>query len=326
MKIGNVEIAGHVVLGPMAGITCLPYREFMKGFGVGLSVSEMISDCGLSYGNKKTMHYADTSETDRPVALQLFGFDEKNTIPAIGILEREALYDILDLNFGCPVTKVVKTGAGSAWMRHPQELEEYVKAVVGASHKPVTAKIRLGFTEDEINAEDVAFRLQRAGVSAITVHCRTRSQGYSGKARYEVIEGLGERLSVPLIVSGDIFSAQDAKRALDITKGQMVMVARGGVGHPFLITQINHYLDTGELLDSPSPCQQIAYAKKYAEMMFGYKGERVGLNELRGILPHFLSGFPGYKAIRNQLACKTSTKDELFALLDGLDKRLGYEK
>ena len=325
MKIGDIEIKGHVVLGPMAGVTTLAYREFMKGFGVGLSYSEMISDCGLFYGNKKTLDYAATSAIDRPVGLQLFGFDANNSVKAVKILEANADYDILDLNFGCPVTKVVKTGAGSAWMKRPLEMEEYTKAVVEASSKPVTAKIRLGWDEDSINVFEVAERLQRAGIAALTGHCRTRAQGYSGTARYEAIAGLKEKLSIPLFVSGDIYTALDAKKAVDITKADAVMVARGGMGHPYLVTQINEYLDNGVLLENPSLKTQIGYALDFANRLIAYKGEYIAVNELRGLIPHFLSGFKGYKAIRNNIAMHVKTKEDLFAILNGLLLRVGNE-
>lgn len=323
LKVGNLVLESRVVLGPMAGITTLAYREFMKPFGVGLSFSEMISDCGIDYLNARTYEYLETSALDRPIGLQLFGFSKQNTLKAIEIIESKADYDILDLNFGCPVTKVVKTGAGSAWLKDPDALEDYLTAVCRKSTKPVSAKIRLGWDEESINVYDVAKRIERAGVSFLTVHCRTRSQGYSGVADYFAIEHLKEQLSIPLCVSGDIFDLESAKKAIEITKADAVMVARGGVGNPFLVKQIDHYLKTGEELPNPTVSQQAEWAIQYAEKLIELKGEFTAVKELRGIIPKFFSGFPGYKKVRNEIAMNVHTADHLFRVLKGILSRGG---
>ena len=320
-KIADIEIAGHVVLGPMAGYTTMAYRKFMKPFGVGLSYSEMISDCGISFGNKRTFEYLATDEEERPVGLQLFGFDIKNSRKAIQIMDENAKFDILDLNFGCPVTKVTKTGAGSSWLRVPEKMEEYVKEICVISKHPVTAKIRLGWDENSVNVFEVVERLERAGVAGITIHCRTRAQGYSGKADYSAISGLKERMRVPLIVSGDIFAPEDAKRAIEITKADAVMVARGAVGNPYLVTQINHYLDCGELLPSPSILQQADYAEAFSNMLIEQFGEEIAVRELRGILPKFFSGFTGYKKLRVAIATSLNTKEDVDKIIAGVRRR-----
>lgn len=323
MKIGDIEIKGSVVLGPMAGVTTLAYREFMKPFGVGLSFSEMISDCGIDYLNPKTLEYIKTSKEDRPIGLQLFGFDLKNTLSAIKYLEKNATYDLLDINLGCPVYKVVKTGAGSAWLRHPEELEAYMKSVCAASKKPVTAKIRLGWDESSINVMEIAPMLERTGVKALTVHCRTSKQGYSGQADYEAIKDLKSILSIPLIVSGDIFTPEDALKARTITKCDAVMVARGGLGNPYLVTQINSLLESGHYEPRPSVMKQVDYAEDFATRLIELKGEVVAIMELRGLIPHFFSGFPGYKKIRAEISTNIVTKKDLFLLLEGIRKRQG---
>ena len=320
-KIKDINIEGHVVLGPMAGYTTLSYRKFMKPFGVGLVYSEMISDCGLSYNNKKTWDYMVTDKFEHPVGLQLFGFNIENSRKAIQILDENADFDILDLNFGCPVEKVVKTGAGSAWLKNVPALEAYTSEIVKVSKHPVTAKIRLGWDDKSRNVFEVSEALVRAGVSAITVHCRTRAQGYSGKPDYEAIKGLKETIGVPLIVSGDIFTPQDAKNALDITGADGVMVARGGVGNPFLVTQINHFLDTGELLPSPDVLTQVGYAEQFSNMLIDQFGEEVGVRQLRGILPHFFSGFPGYKKLRVSITTSLNTKEDVYKTLNGIRKK-----
>lgn len=321
MKLAGVEITNKILLGPMAGVTTLAYREFMKPFGVGLSFSEMVSDCGIRYGNEKTLEYLKSSKLDTPYAIQLFGFSLENTIPAIKKIEEVASYDFLDLNFGCPVEKVVKTGAGSKWLKDVIGLENYVREIVKISSKPVTAKIRLGWDEKSINVYEVAKALERAGVVLISIHCRTREQFYSGKARYEEISEMRNHITIPYAVSGDIFTAEDAKRALDITHADFVMVARGGLGHPYLLTQIDQFLTNGVLLPSPGMEKQIEYARQFAYALIKEKGEYIGARELRGLLPHFFSSFPGYKRVRMQLATSLDSISSLEKIFKGIEER-----
>ena len=322
MRIGDVEIPTRVVLGPMAGVTNLPYREFMKPFGVGLGVSEMISDCGIDYDNSSTTRYTKTLPMERPVALQLFGAHTDKSVEAVKKMEAMAQYDILDLNFGCPVPKVTKTGAGSAWLTRTDELGDYVKAIVEASTKPVTAKIRLGWDSHSINVFEVSHLLEESGVKAIAIHCRTKEQGYSGKADYEAIRGLQDELSIPLIVSGDIFDIKSVQKANEIVKPQGFMVARGGVGNPYLITQINAYLEDGTILPDPSVKDQITYARDYAEKMIAYFGEATGVVMMRSILPSFFAGLPNGKSIR--IALNTCyTKEQIESIFKGAMDRYG---
>ena len=322
IKIGDIELQGNVILGPMAGITTLAYREFMKPFGVALSYSEMISDCGIAYENKRTFDYLKTSKIDRPVGLQLFGFDIKNTANAIEIVQNTAEYDVLDINLGCPVHKVTKTGAGSSWLRDVPKLYEYMKEVCKRSNKPVTAKIRLGWDNNSINVFEVSQALQSAGCKAITVHCRTKEQGYSGTANYQAISGLRETLSIPLFVSGDIFTIDDAIKSVNETHADGVMVARGGVGNPWLVKQIDHYFKTGERLPDPSVADQLAFARNFADMLIELKGEELAMKELKGILPKFFSGFPGYKKIRLSLTQNMSTRKEMESIFYGIEQIL----
>ena len=319
LKIGDVEVNGKVILGPMAGVTTVAYREFMKPFGVALGVSEMISDCGISYGNTRTLDYLKTAKTERPVALQIFGSDIKNTAKAIEIMQKATIYDVLDVNCGCPVHKVTKTGAGSSWLKRPSELFQYAKGIVEASEKPVTAKIRLGWDEQSINVFEVCKGLEEVGVKAICVHCRTVVQGYSGKADYQAIVGLRETMSIPLIVSGDIFALDDAINSVNKTHADAVMVARGGLGNPFLVTQIDHYFKTGERLPDPTPADQLRYARRFAEMLIDLKGEDRAINELRGILPHFFHTFPGYKKIRMAFATGMRSRMDMEAIFHGAE-------
>jgi len=321
IKIGDVEIKGRVVLGPMAGVTTLAYRDFMKPFGVALSYSEMISDCGIDYENKKTYAYLVTSKVDRPVGLQLFGSSIENTVKAIGLIEKAADYDILDINLGCPVGKVTKTGAGSSWLARPNELEEYMKAVVAASHKPVTAKIRLGKDDKSINVWEVAKMLEKVGIKMVTVHARTAAQMYAGVPDFECIRDLGKALNIPLCISGDIFTTDAAINAMEITGASLVMVARGGLGNPRLVTKINNRLEGKEELPEPTIREQALWAKEFSEMLMAQLGERIAVNQLRGLIPHFFSGFPGYKKIRGQISTNIHSAEDLYKILNGIIDR-----
>ena len=316
-KVGNIEIKNKVVLAPMAGITSLAYRDFMKPFGVGLSVTEMVSDCGLIYENKKTIDYLKTSELERPVAIQLFGSEAETIIKAMEVVIKEnPNFDFFDINLGCPVPKVTKAGSGSALLKNPAKLGEMFKKICAASPKPVTAKIRLGYSEDNINFLENIKVLEEAGVAAIGIHARTTSQLYSGKARYELLKDLRDKMNVPLFVSGDIYTLDDAIRALEITKADAVMVARGGVGNPRLVEQINHYFKTGERLPNATLKENIEYLEKFADMLIEEKGEYRAMSILRGIAPKFLDGFPGMKPYKNKLAQSLSTRASLTRILD----------
>lgn len=315
-KIGNIEIKSHVVLGPMAGITSLSYRDFMKSFGVGLSVTEMVSDCGLIYNNKLTLDYIKTSKIDRPVAIQLFGSNSETLCKAMDVvLANNSDFDMFDINLGCPVPKVTKTGAGSALLKDPKKLEKLMSEVVKHSPKPVTAKIRLGWCEEKLNFEENIKALQNAGVAAVAIHARTTTQGYSGFARYDALKDLGLRMNIPLIISGDIFSLDDAIKALEITKATAIMVARGGVGNPFLVTQINHFFETGEKIQNISLKDNIKNLLTLTDMMIEEKGEYKAMMVLRGIAPKFLNNYPNSKTLKAELSQNLITKKSLLAIL-----------
>ena len=316
-KIGNVEIKGKVVLAPMAGITSLAYRNFMKRFGVDLVVTEMVSDCGLIYENKKTLEYIKTTPEERPLAIQLFGNNSETIIQAMKICEKEnPNFDFFDINLGCPVPKVTKAGSGSALLKNPANLRQMFEKICKATTKPVTAKIRLGYNENSINFLENIKALEDAGVSAIGIHARTTAQLYSGKPRYELLKNLREKMSVPLFVSGNIYSLDDAISALEITKADAVMVARGGVGNPQLVKQINHYFETGERLPNSTLEENITYLKEFADMLIEEKGEYRAMSILRGIAPKFLDGYPNMKQYKNMLAQSLTTRASLERILD----------
>lgn len=316
-----MAIKSKVVLAPMAGVTSLAYRKFMSKFGVGLTVSEMVSDCGLIYDNKKTMDYIKTFDGERPVAIQLFGSDSSNICKAIDIvLTNNPNIDFIDINLGCPVPKVTSTGAGSAMLKDPLKLYKFMKEIVDYSPVPITAKIRLGWNENSVNFRENIKALEDAGVSAIGIHSRTTAQCYTGKARHDLLKNLRNEMKVPLIVSGDIYTLDDAINVLNLTKADAVMVARGGIGNPTLVKQINSYFESGVKLPNASLKENIEYLKLFADLLILEKGEYRAMSILRGIAPKFLDGYPGMKPYKNMIAQTITTKDSLMCILNEINK------
>ena len=316
-KIGNVEINGKVVLAPMAGVTSLGYRNFMKPFGVALTVTEMVSDCGLIYDNQKTIDYLKSTEQERPIAIQLFGSSAETICKAMDVvLKHNPNIDIFDINLGCPAPKVTKTGAGSSLLRDPKNLEEMFTKICKHSPLPVTAKIRLGWNEDEINFKENVKALENAGVAAIGIHARTTRQGYAGKPRYDLIKNLRDEMKVPLIVSGDIYTLKDAIKALETTKADAVMVARGGVGNPTLIKQIDEYYKTGKIIEDSSLEENIKYLKELANEMITEKGEYTAMLVMRSIAPKFFNKFPNTKKLKLKLVSALTTRESLERILN----------
>ena len=315
-KIGNIEIDGQVVLAPMAGITNVAYRKFMKPFGVAVSYTEMVSDCGLLYQNKETYRYLESCKEDRPLGIQLFGGKKETLLSALKMIENGSYdYDFIDVNLGCPVPKVTKQEAGSAWLKRPQELYEMMCALVQASSKPITAKLRLGWDDAHINFNEIISLLEKAGVAMIALHARTRADLYMGKARHSLLKGLKESMHVPLVISGDVFSLDEAIEIMNITHADAIMVARGGLGNPYLITQIDHYFKTKEKLPSPTLKENLEYLEKHYQFLKELKGEYVAIHELRGIAPHYLKGYPNMKSFRVALASKMETEEDFLTIL-----------
>lgn len=302
-QFGNITVKGKVVLGPMAGITTLAYRLFMKKFGVDLFYTEMVSDCGIIYDSRNTKKYLLTDKSEHPIGVQLFGGKADTLLKAIEKLQSmDIAYDFLDINLGCPMPKVTKTGAGAAWLTRPAELEEMMRQVVNLSRVPVSAKIRIGSDENHINVFDLVTRLERAGVAMIAIHTRTTKQIYHGPARHDVIKGLGHKMKVPLVISGDIDSIENAQLALDITGASAVMVARGGLGRPGFIRQLNEYFKRGRIMPEATVKDQLRYLRQFAKRLIALKGESVAMRELRGIGVHFLTGYPGMKPFKAMIS------------------------
>ncbi len=316
-KIKNLEINSKVVLAPMAGITFASYREFMSQFGFGVCVTEMVSDMGLIYGNKETESYITFKKGNGYyTGVQLFGHDPETLKKAALIcLEKNQCIDFVDINMGCPVPKVTDTGAGSSLMKNPKLCGDIIRAIKSVTDKPVTAKIRLGWNNESINFLEVIEELEKAGVDMIAIHSRTRKELYAGEPHHNLLKDLGNKMSVPLVVSGNIFSLEDAINVLNLTKASAVMVARGGMGNPFLLKQINQYFEDGTVLEKPSLKEQINYCEKLGKMIIEEKGEDVGMRIYRTIAPKFFSGFSNMKKYRNRLVTELVSYESLINIL-----------
>ena len=314
-KLGNYQIKGKVVLAPMAGITDEGYRKYLNSFGVDICVTEMVSDMGLIYQNKETESYVRFEKDNVLTGLQLFGSNPENLAKATTIaLSINSNIDFIDVNMGCPVPKVTKTGAGSAIMLHPELAGDIIRAIKSVTDLPVTAKIRLGY--NEVNFKSVIKELENAGVAAIGIHARTRKELYSGTPHYDLLKNLRKEMTVPLMVSGNIYTLDDAINALEITGADAVMVARGGVGNPFLITQIKHYFETGERLSNPSFLEQCEYCLALARSMIEEKDEFTAMRIYRGIAPKFFSGFANSRTLRTVLATSLTDYASLVRIID----------
>lgn len=320
-KIGNVEIKNNVVLAPMAGISNSAYRTIIKEMGAGLIVAEMVSDKAIMYGSKKTQDMLYMTDYERPISQQIFGSDKESFVIAAKYIEENMKPDIIDINMGCPVPKVaISSQAGSALLKSPDKVYEIVKAVVDSVDVPVTVKIRSGWDENSINAVEIAKTIEEAGASAITIHPRTRKQGYSGKADWNIIREVKENVNIPVIGNGDIVSCYDAKRMLDETNCDAVMIGRGVLGNPWLIKECVEYLEDGKVPNEVTIEEKICMIKKHLELLMDTKPYKVAMLEIRSHAAWYLKGLPDTKELKESIF-KTDTKEELINLLDNyLDK------
>ena len=313
LKIGNVIIDHPVILGPMAGVTDLPFRVLCHEQGAGLVCTEMVSAKAILYKNRNTQALMRTDPTEHPVSLQLFGSDPDSVSEAAAMIE-DLPFEILDFNMGCPVPKVVNNMEGSALMKDPKRGAAIISAVVRKIRKPVTVKIRKGFNLDSVNAVEVAKRMEDAGVSAIAVHGRTREQYYSGEADWEIIRQVKNAVSIPVIGNGDVDSPHKAEKMMRETGVDGVMIARAARGNPWIFHQVIHYLETGEIISKATPKEVYDMILRQMDLMVQYKGEYTGIREMRKHISWYTAGFPNSASLRRRIN-EADTGDEMRELL-----------
>ena len=313
MRIGNVTLENNLILAPMAGVTDLPFRLLCKEQGAGLLCMEMVSAKAIYYNNKNTEALMEIDERELPVSLQLFGSDADIMSEMAKKIE-EKPFAILDINMGCPVPKVAGNGEGSALMKNPQLVREIVSKVVKAIEKPVTVKIRKGFDEEHVNAVEIAKIIEDCGAAAVAVHGRTREQYYSGKADWDIIRQVKEAVSIPVIGNGDVTGPESAKKMMEETGVDGIMIGRAARGNPWIFNQINTYLKTGVIPERPAIEEVREMMLKHARMQLECKGEYTGIREMRKHVAWYTAGFPNSAKLRAKIN-EVETYEELTELL-----------
>lgn len=313
LNIGGVPLKSHAVLAPMAGVSDRAYRELCVRFGAAYCVSEMVSSKALSFNSKKSEELMEISDLERPCGIQIFGDDPKCMADAAKhALENKP--DIIDINMGCPAPKISSNGSGSALMKNPRLCGEIVKAVTAVTDIPVTVKIRKGWDDDSVNAVEVAKICESAGAAAITVHGRTRQQYYKPPVDYDIIKAVRESVSVPVIANGDIDSAEKAKKVMDITGCDLVMIGRATLGNPWIFSQINAYLENPNVkIHTPDLEERLGVMIEHIGKMVEYKGEHMAMLQARKLVVGYFKGIKGAAALRNE-AGKIKTLDDLYEL------------
>jgi len=323
-QIGSVEIPNRVVVAPMAGITNSAFRVTVKEFGAGLVVCEMISDRGIQLRNKKTLEMLFIDETEHPLSIQIFGGNKASLVEAAQFVAENTTADIIDINMGCPVNKIIKAEAGAKWLLDPDKVYEMVHAVSSAIDKPVTVKMRIGWDEQHIFAVENAQAAEAAGAAAIGMHGRTRVQMYEGSADWDVLKQVKQSITIPFMGNGDVKTPEDAKRMLEEVGADAVMIGRAALGNPWMIHRTKQYLETGELLPEPTPREKISTAKLHLERLAELKGEKIASREFRQHAAYYLKGISRaakVKAAINQAEDKQTIFDLLDAFVEKTEKQ-----
>ncbi|QMV42277.1 tRNA dihydrouridine synthase DusB [Cohnella cholangitidis] len=315
LKIGNVPMNNNVVLAPMAGVCNPAFRLIAKEFGCGLVCAEMVSDKAILHGNQRTLEMLFVDEREKPLSLQIFGGDKESLVEAVKFVDQNTNADIIDINMGCPVPKVTKCDAGARWLLDPKKIYEMVSYAADAAKKPVTVKMRIGWDDQHIYAVENAQAVERAGGAAVSVHGRTREQLYTGKANWDILRDVKQAVNIPVIGNGDVFSPEDAKRLLEHTNCDGVMIGRGALGNPWMLYRTVHYLTTGELLPDPSPAEKIRIAVLHLDRLADLKGENVAVREMRKHLAWYLKGMPDSAIVKNSVMDLTS-RSEVVSVLE----------
>ncbi|MBE5858862.1 MAG: tRNA dihydrouridine synthase DusB [Butyrivibrio sp.] len=308
LRIGDVELPNNIILAPMAGVSDLPFRLLCRENGAGLVCMEMVSAKAITYKNKNTDSLMDIHPSERPVSLQLFGCDPQIMAKATAMISNKP-YDILDINMGCPVPKVVGNGEGSALMKNPQLIEEIVRAMVNETDRPVTVKIRKGFNDNSVNAVECAKAAEAGGASAVAVHGRTREQYYSGKADWSIIKKVKEAVGIPVLGNGDVTDGESAKRLMKETGCDGIMIGRAAEGNPWIFREVIGYLE-GEEVQRPTMQEMYDTIIRHADLQLKYKGEYIGIREMRKHVSWYTTGLPGSARFRAMV----NTMDDMEAL------------
>ncbi|MEG0283766.1 MAG: tRNA dihydrouridine synthase DusB [Erysipelotrichales bacterium] len=323
-KIGDIELKSKVIVAPMAGVSNYPFRRVLSKYFDGLICAEMVSDKALCYKNEKTLKMVEVHPDESMISMQIFGSDVETMVEAAKFIDENSNCTFIDINMGCPVKKVLKAGAGSELLKHPDKVRDIVSSVVKAVNKPVTVKIRMGFDIDSINYLEIGKIIEEAGASAITLHGRTRSQMYEGKADWQCIANLKEALSIPVIGNGDIKSIEDALEMLETTNCDGIMIGRGMMGNPWLAYEIDYYLKTGQRVEEIPIKARIEQALEHLDLLVKEYGEKNGVAQMRSHGSWYLKGLSGSARARQELN-KATSSEEMQEVFKAFEEYLSIE-